>query len=34
MIRKAGFKRAKVEVVAKENKEPFFETILGIGERP
>ncbi|MAL85191.1 MAG: transcriptional regulator [Opitutae bacterium] len=34
MIRKAGFKRAKVEVVAKENKEPFFETILGVGERP
>ena len=24
MIRKAGFKRAKVEVVAKENKEPFL----------
>jgi len=34
MIRNAGFKRAKVEVVAREKKEPFFETILGVGERP
>ena len=34
MIREAGFKRAKVEIVAKENKEPYFETILGVGERP
>ena len=33
MIREAGFKHAKVEVVAKENTEPYFETILGIGER-
>ena len=34
MIRESGFKRAKVEIVAKENKEPYFETILGVGERP
>ena len=32
MIREAGFKHAKVEVVAKENTEPYFETILGIGK--
>jgi ArsR family transcriptional regulator len=34
MIRESGFKRAKVEIVAKESKEPYFETILGVGERP
>jgi len=34
MIRETGFKRAKVEIVAKESKEPYFETILGVGERP
>jgi ArsR family transcriptional regulator len=34
MIREAGFKRAKVEIVAKEAKEPYFETILGVGDRP
>ena len=33
MIREAGFLRAKVEIVAKESKEPFFETILGFGDR-
>ena len=33
MIREAGFLRAKVEIVAKESKEPFFETILGVGDR-
>ena len=33
MIREAGFKHAKVEIVAKESKEPYFETILGIGKR-
>lgn len=33
MIREAGFRRAKVEIVAKENKQPYFETILGVGER-
>ncbi|HAY76042.1 MAG TPA: transcriptional regulator, partial [Opitutae bacterium] len=33
MIREAGFKHAKVEVVSKENTEPYFETILGIGKR-
>lgn len=33
MIREAGFLRAKVEIVAKEDKEPFFETILGVGDR-
>lgn len=32
MIREAGFRRAKVEIVAKENKQPYFETILGVGE--
>lgn len=32
MIKKAGFKRSKVETVAKETEEPFFETILGMGE--
>ena len=34
MIRETGFKRAKVEIVSKEPKEPYFETILGVGERP
>jgi ArsR family transcriptional regulator len=34
MIRESGFKRAKVEIVSKESKEPYFETILGVGERP
>jgi ArsR family transcriptional regulator len=34
MMKKAGFKRTKVETVAKETKEPFFETILGMGECP
>jgi ArsR family transcriptional regulator len=34
MIRESGFKRAKVEIVAKESKEPYFETILGVGDRP
>ena len=34
MIRETGFKRAKVEIVSKESKEPYFETILGVGERP
>ena len=34
MISEAGFKRAKVEIIAKETKEPYFETILGVGERP
>ena len=33
MIRDTGFKRAKVEVIAKENIEPYFETILGTGEK-
>ena len=34
MMKKTGFKRTKVETVAKETKEPFFETILGMGECP
>lgn len=34
MIREAGFKRVKVEIVAKETKEPYFETILGVGDSP
>ena len=34
MIKDAGFKRAKVEIVSKEASEPFFETILGVGIRP
>ena len=34
MIKKAGFKRTKVETVAKELNEPFFETILGMGQCP
>ena len=34
MIKKAGFKRTKVETIAKESNEPFFETILGMGQCP
>ena len=34
MIREVGFKSTKVEIVSKEDEEPFFETILGVGERP
>ncbi len=34
MIKEAGFKKARVETVSKEEKEPYFETILGVGERP
>ena len=34
MIKDAGFKHAKVEIVSKEASEPFFETILGVGIRP
>lgn len=33
MIREAGFNRAKVETVSKEKTKPFFETILGTGEK-
>jgi ubiquinone/menaquinone biosynthesis C-methylase UbiE/DNA-binding transcriptional ArsR family regulator len=33
MIKEAGFRKVKVATVAKENKEPFFETILGCGEK-
>ncbi len=34
MIKEVGFKKARVETVAKEDTEPNFETILGIGEHP
>ena len=34
MIKEAGFKKARVETVSKEETEPYFETILGIGEHP
>ncbi len=33
MIGDAGFRGAKVEVVAKENKKPFFETLLASAEK-
>ena len=33
MIDEAGFRGAKVEVVAKENKKPFFETLLATAEK-
>ncbi len=33
MLREVGFNRVKVEIVAKECEEPFFETILGVGEK-
>jgi hypothetical protein len=31
MIKDAGFEKVKVETVAKENEEPFFETLLASG---
>ena len=34
MIGDAGFRGAKVEVVAKEKKKPFFETLLASAEKP
>jgi len=34
MIKEAGFRKARVETVSKEETEPNFETILGVGERP
>ena len=33
MIKEAGFRKVKVETVAKESEAPFFETILGCGEK-
>ncbi|HAW99443.1 MAG TPA: transcriptional regulator [Opitutae bacterium] len=33
MIKDAGFKQVKVETVSKEEVEPFFETLLGVGVR-
>ena len=33
MIKDAGFEKVKVETVAKENAEPFFETLLASGFR-
>jgi ubiquinone/menaquinone biosynthesis C-methylase UbiE len=33
MIKEAGFRKVKVQTVAKECEEPFFETILGCGEK-
>jgi ArsR family transcriptional regulator len=33
MIGDAGFRAAKVEVVAKEKKKPFFETLLATAEK-
>ena len=33
MIKEVGFKKARVETVSKEENEPYFETILGVGER-
>jgi ubiquinone/menaquinone biosynthesis C-methylase UbiE len=34
LIGESGFRAAKVEVVAKEKKKPFFETLLATGEKP
>ena len=34
MMVACGFRGAKVEVVAKEKKKPFFETLLATGEKP
>ena len=34
MLKEVGFKKARVETVSKEENEPYFETILGVGERP
>lgn len=34
MISETGFKKTKVETVSKEEKEPFLETILAMGEKP
>lgn len=33
MIKDTGFRKVKVETVAKESEEPFFETVLGYGEK-
>lgn len=33
MIKEAGFRKVKVQTVAKESEEPFFETVLGCGEK-
>jgi len=33
LIKESGFQKAKVEIVAKENTEPFFETLLATGEK-
>ena len=33
LIKESGFQKAKVEIVAKENSEPFFETLLATGEK-
>ena len=33
MIDEAGFRGAKVEVVAKEKEKPFFETLLATAEK-
>ena len=34
MIKSVGFRKVKVETIAKEEREPYFETILGCGEKP
>ncbi len=34
MIKSVGFRKVKVETIAKEEREPYFETILGYGEKP
>ena len=33
MIKEAGFRKVKVQTVAKEGIEPYFETILACGEK-
>jgi ArsR family transcriptional regulator len=33
LIKEAGFSKVKVDTVAKENKEPFFETLLATAEK-
>ena len=34
MLREAGFRKVSAEVVAREDEEPHFETLLGSGEKP
>ena len=34
MIKSVGFRKVRVETIAKEEREPYFETILGYGEKP